>query len=167
VTSSWKCFPKAQRGCVPEIAKVVLLLHRDLVMCKGHPGVTGFEVMKGSRRASEARHCERPWKAIGAASIAIEGSGLKGSCNVLEMSVPWDDHQEQQQWSTGIWSLEDNECDTMGMAGEVTQDLVGAQKIVSWIPHIGWLEIDFCFWLWQCPDIFPLEGRNYFSGSHS
>ena len=43
-----------------EIAKVVLLLQQDLVMCKGHPGGTGFEVMKGSRKAAEARHCERP-----------------------------------------------------------------------------------------------------------
>ena len=74
----------------PEIAKVVLLLHPDLVMCKGHPGGTGFEGMKESRRAAEAQHCERPWKAIGegAASVAIEGTGLKGSCSVLEMSVP-------------------------------------------------------------------------------
>ena len=72
------------------MAKVVLLLQRDLVMCKGHPGGTGFEGMKGSRRAAEARHCERPWKAIGegAASVAIEGPGLKGSCSVLEMPVP-------------------------------------------------------------------------------
>jgi hypothetical protein len=46
--------------------------------------------MEGSRRAAEARHCERPWKAIGegAASVAIEGPGLKGSCSVLEMPVP-------------------------------------------------------------------------------
>jgi hypothetical protein len=29
------------------------------------------------------------------------------------------------------------------MAGEVTQALGGAQKILSWIPDIGWLEIDF------------------------
>jgi hypothetical protein len=50
-------------------------------MYKGHPGGTGFEGMKGSRRAAEAQHCERPWKAIGegAASVAIEGPGLKGS----------------------------------------------------------------------------------------
>ncbi len=34
-------------------------------MCKGHPGGTGFEGMKGSHKAAEARHCERPWKAIG------------------------------------------------------------------------------------------------------
>lgn len=90
MTSSGKCFLKAQRGCVPEIAKVVLLLQWDLVMCKGHPGGTGFEGMKGSRKAAEARHCERPWKAIGegAASVAIEGPGLKGSCSVLEMPVP-------------------------------------------------------------------------------
>ena len=56
------------------------------------------------------------------------------------------DHQEQQQqWSTGSWSLEDKVCATKGMAGEVTQALGGAQKIVSWIPDIGRLEIDFCF----------------------
>jgi hypothetical protein len=56
VTSSGKCFLKAQRRCVPERAKVVLLLQWDLVMCKGHPGGTGFEGMKGSRRAAEAQH---------------------------------------------------------------------------------------------------------------
>jgi hypothetical protein len=44
-----------------------------------------------------------------------------------------------------IWSLEDDACATKGMAGEVTQALGGAQKIVSWIPDIGRLEIDFCF----------------------
>jgi hypothetical protein len=50
-------------------------------MCKSHPGGTGFEGMKGSHRASEAQQCERPWKAIGegAASVAIDGPGLKGS----------------------------------------------------------------------------------------
>jgi hypothetical protein len=68
-------------------------------MCKSYPGGTGFEGMKGSCRAAEALHCERPWKAIGegAASVAIEGPGLKGSCTILEMPGPWDDHQEQQQ----------------------------------------------------------------------
>jgi hypothetical protein len=55
-------------------------------MCKSHPGGTGFEGMKGSCRAAEACHCERPWKAIdeGAASVAIDGSGLKGSCKGFE-----------------------------------------------------------------------------------
>jgi hypothetical protein len=82
VTSSGKCFLKAQRGCVPEIAKVVLLLQWDLVMSKCHPGGTGFEGMKGSCRAAEVWHYERPWKAIGegAASVAIDGPGLKESC---------------------------------------------------------------------------------------
>ena len=56
------------------------------------------------------------------------------------------DHQEQQQqWRTGIWSQEEKLCATMDRAGEVTQALGGAQKIVSWIPDIGQLEIDFCF----------------------
>jgi hypothetical protein len=44
---------------VPEIAKVVLLLQQDLVMCKGHPGGTGFEGMKGSHRAAEAWDSEK------------------------------------------------------------------------------------------------------------
>jgi hypothetical protein len=59
-------------------------------MCKSHQDGTGFELMKGSQRAAEAGHCERPWKAIseGAASVAIDGPGLKGSGSVLEMPVP-------------------------------------------------------------------------------
>jgi hypothetical protein len=87
VTSSGKCFLKAQRGCVPEIVKVVL--QQDLVMCKSHPGGTGFEGMKGSRRAAEARHCERPWKAIGegAASAAIDGPRLKGHAKELRLGT--------------------------------------------------------------------------------
>ena len=66
------------------------MLRLDLVKCKSHPGGTGFEGMKGSCRAAEAWHCERPWKAIGegAASVAIDSPGLKGSYSVLEMPVP-------------------------------------------------------------------------------
>ena len=66
----------------------------------------------------------------------------------LEMPVTCVDHQEQQQqWSTGSWSLEDKLCATKGGAEEVTQALGGAQKIVSWIPDIEPLEFEFCFWL--------------------
>ena len=62
--------------------------------------------------------------------------------SILEMPVPRDDYQEQQQqWSTGGWSLEDNMCATKGMAGEVTQALRGAHKIVSWIPDTGQLGV--------------------------
>ena len=59
-------------------------------MCKSHPGGIGFEGMKVSLRAAKAWHCESSWKAIdeGAASVVIEGPGLKGSCSVLEMPVP-------------------------------------------------------------------------------
>jgi hypothetical protein len=62
------------------------VLQWDLVMYKSHPGGTGFEGTKGSWRAAEALHCERPWKAIGegAASVAIDGPGLKGSCKEVE-----------------------------------------------------------------------------------
>ena len=86
---------------------------------------------------------ENPGKAIGesaATPVVAENP------TILKMPVPRDDHQEQQQqWSTGIWNLEDDACATKGLAGEVTQALGGAQKIVSWIPDIGRLEIDFCF----------------------
>jgi hypothetical protein len=59
-------------------------------MCKSHPGSTGFEGMKASCRAAEAWHCERPWKTIGegAALVAFDNLGLKGTCSVLEMPVP-------------------------------------------------------------------------------
>jgi hypothetical protein len=42
--------------------------------------------MKGSCRAAEAQYCERSWKAIGegAASVAVDGPVLKGSCKVFE-----------------------------------------------------------------------------------
>ena len=56
------------------------------------------------------------------------------------------DHKEQQQqWSTGIWSLEEKLCAIMDRAKEVTQALGGAQKFVSWIPDIEKLEFNFCF----------------------
>ena len=59
-------------------------------MCKNHLGSTGFEGMKESCRAAEAQHYEKPWKAIGegAASVAINSPGLKGSNSILEISVP-------------------------------------------------------------------------------
>jgi hypothetical protein len=42
------------------------------------------------------------------------------------------DHQEQQQqWSTGIWSLEDEVCAIKCRAEKVNQALGGIQKIVS------------------------------------
>jgi hypothetical protein len=55
-------------------------------MCKSHLGSTGFEGMKWSWRAAEARHCDKPWKAIdeGAASVAVDNIGLKGSCKEAE-----------------------------------------------------------------------------------
>jgi len=62
------------------------VLPLNLVMCKSHPSGTGFEHMKGSWRAAEAGHCERPGKAIGGgtASVAVDSLGLKGSCKGVE-----------------------------------------------------------------------------------
>ena len=55
------------------------MLATVLIMYKSHPSGTRLEGMKGSWRASEAWHCERPGKTIGehAASAATEGLGLK------------------------------------------------------------------------------------------
>ena len=55
------------------------MLQLDWVMCKDHPGSIGFEGMKGSWRAVEAWHCERPGKAIGEGVTSVVGPGLKGS----------------------------------------------------------------------------------------
>ena len=65
------------------------------------------------------------------------------------------------------WSLEEKLCATKDRVGEVTQALGGAQKIVSWIPHIGWLESDFAFDCDCALIFFPFERRKYFSGAHS
>jgi len=62
------------------------VLQLYLVMCKSHPGDTGFEGMKGSWRVAEAGPRERPWKDIGedAASVAVDGPRLKESCKGVE-----------------------------------------------------------------------------------
>jgi hypothetical protein len=85
--------------------------------------------MKRPWRTAEAWHYERPGMAIDASivSVAVDGPGLKVSSkevedwhheeslleaigeasSVLEMPVPWDNHQEQQwQWSGLNQSLE-------------------------------------------------------------
>ena len=50
-------------------------------MYKNHPGDASFEGTKGLRTAAEAWHCERPGMVTGegAASVAVDGPGLKGS----------------------------------------------------------------------------------------
>jgi len=51
---------------------------------------------------------------------------------------------------------------TKGRAGEVTQALRGSQKIVEWIPDIGWSEFNFAFDCDCALIFFPFEGRKYF-----
>jgi hypothetical protein len=59
-------------------------------MCESHPSGTSFEGMKGSRTAAEAWQHERPEKAIseGAASMTVEGPGVKGSYKEVEAWHP-------------------------------------------------------------------------------
>ena len=83
VKYSGKCFLRAQRSCVPKIAKVVPFAAAGLGNVLR---VTGFEGKKVSWIVAEAWHHERPGKAIGegAASFAVDGPGLKGSCKEVE-----------------------------------------------------------------------------------
>ena len=66
-----------------------------MLICKNHPGGTGFEGMKESWRTAEAWHCERPGKAIveGAAST-VDGEGLNGSCKELEAGTKKEDYEK-------------------------------------------------------------------------
>jgi hypothetical protein len=86
VKSPGKCFLRAQRSWVPEAAKVTPHTGSRTWQGKSHPNGTGFESMKESRRATEAWHCERPWKDIGegTALVAVEGPGLKGPYREIE-----------------------------------------------------------------------------------
>lgn len=60
--------------------------HPLAVKAERHPGGAGFEVMKESWRAAEAWHGEKPGNAIceGAASVAVEDPGLRGSYKEVE-----------------------------------------------------------------------------------
>lgn len=59
-------------------------------MCKSLLHGSGVESVKGSQRAAEAWHSERPGKAIGesAASVAVKTPGLKGSWRESEALHP-------------------------------------------------------------------------------
>ena len=52
-----------------------------------HPDDTSFKDIKGSWRAAEVWHWERPEKAIGegAASVAVDGPELKGPSQKLRL----------------------------------------------------------------------------------
>lgn len=54
---SWE---SAHRSCIPEVTKLIPCNGRWAWYSVSHPGRTGFEGMKGSWRASEAWHCEKP-----------------------------------------------------------------------------------------------------------
>jgi hypothetical protein len=60
VKSSGKCFPESTKKLCSRDSQGCIL-----IICKHHPGDVGFEGMKGSQRAAEACHYERPEKAIG------------------------------------------------------------------------------------------------------
>ena len=57
-----KGFPRVsmQRLCSIGGHGCTLGLHLNLAMCKSHPGGTGFEAMKGSRRTAEVGARTRP-----------------------------------------------------------------------------------------------------------
>ena len=82
--------------------------------CVNHPGGTGFEGMKGTWRAAKARHCERLGKAIGegAASVTVEGLGLRESCREVEA---WH-HEESSGEAIDEWAAQlERRCLTLQM----------------------------------------------------
>jgi hypothetical protein len=59
----------------------------SLVLCKNHPGGTGFEGRKGhgeKLRLGTERGQERQASGEGAALVALKGPGLKGSFREVE-----------------------------------------------------------------------------------
>ena len=58
------------------------MLTARLGSVKSHPEDTGFEGMKGSGKAAEAWHCERPGKAIG--KSAARSPSNFGEASTLE-----------------------------------------------------------------------------------
>jgi hypothetical protein len=92
----WEMFFWEHKEAVfQRLPRLYFTLWLDLVKCKTHTGCTGFEDMKRLWRGAEAWHCERPWKVIGegAASVVIDGLGLKGSHKGVEA---W--HHEESLW---------------------------------------------------------------------
>jgi hypothetical protein len=63
------------------------MMQLDLIMGKNNPGGTCFEDMKGLWNASESWPSEMPGKTTegGAASVAVDGPRLKGSCKEVEV----------------------------------------------------------------------------------
>ena len=84
---SRKYFLRSQRSCVPGRAKVAPHAADVLGNVFIHTGGTGSEGIKGTWRAAETWHCESPGKATGesAASVAVDGPGLKGSGKKAEV----------------------------------------------------------------------------------
>lgn len=66
-------------------------------MCKSHPGGARFEGTKGSYRAAETQHYERPGETTGkrAVSVAVGGPQLKESCREVE---PWHPKESPGYW---------------------------------------------------------------------
>jgi hypothetical protein len=54
-------------------------------MCKGHPGSTGFEGMKGTLRTAEAWHCEGHRRSLVKlhAQLLLIAQGLRGHAKEL------------------------------------------------------------------------------------
>ena len=182
--STEKLFQR-QLWFVPCVASKTFVLH------KSHPDGTGFETWRSN---SWYLALEMPAEAIGesVASVAFESPGLKGSCrevealapwkepmrgylwkcstaaaedsSVLEMPVPWDDHQEQQQqWSTGSESVEDKLIYYKQQSWKSESSPWRSPGDRSWVDPRHWkVRVWFCFCLWLGPNIFPSWSKKVF-----
>lgn len=78
-----------------------------------HPGGIVFGVMKGSQRAPEAWHFVAVRESLRSVQerplVKVQPNCRKRSC-ILEMQVPWVNHQEQQWWSGACLNSEHKLC---------------------------------------------------------
>jgi hypothetical protein len=158
-------------------------------MCKSYPGGTGFEGMKGSQRAVR-RHgrplvkvqpqlqlMDQDWRdhakelRLGTMKRAYERLLLKPSYSGRQQCFGDDSTMRWPPRTAAAveyrWLDPRRQCVCYKEHGWRSDPSPwrSPEDRVSWIPDIGRLEIDFCFWLWLCPDIFP-SWRMFFSEAH-
>lgn len=69
--------------------------------------------MKGSQRATEARHCVAVLESLRRVQerlLVKAQRNCKKRSHILEMPVPWVNHQEQQWWSGACLNSEHKLC---------------------------------------------------------
>jgi len=82
---------------------------------------------------------------LGRGRGSVGFKGMKGSWNVAGVSVPWDDHQEQQQWSRASWGLQAKLCVLQRSDPSPLEN----PRACGWVPESGFLII-YTAGVWFC-----------------